>query len=47
MERWPRLRASIPAHFDRTYVENVVIPFFLTSVYEGERPRVADDRRDA
>ena len=33
-----RFRASIPAHFDRTYVENVVVPFFLTSVYEGERP---------
>jgi len=31
-------RASIPAHFDRTYVENVVVPFFLTSVCEGERP---------
>ncbi len=33
-----RFRSSIPAHFDRTYVENAVIPFFLTSVYEGERP---------
>lgn len=33
-----RFRASIPAHFDRTYVENVIVPFFLTSVYEGERP---------
>ena len=33
-----RFRASIPAHFDRTYVENVVVPFLLTSVYEGERP---------
>ena len=33
-----RFRASIPAHFDRTYVENVVVPFFLTSIYEGERP---------
>ena len=33
-----RFRASIPAHFDRTYVENAVIPFFLTSIYEGERP---------
>jgi hypothetical protein len=32
-----RFRASIPANFDRTYVENVVVPFFLTSVYEGER----------
>jgi hypothetical protein len=33
-----RFRASIPAHFDRTYIENVVVPFFLTSIYEGERP---------
>ena len=27
-----RFRATIPAHFDATYVENAVIPFFLTSV---------------
>ena len=33
-----RFRESIPAHFDRTYVENAVVPFFLTSIYEGERP---------
>jgi hypothetical protein len=33
-----RFRASIPAHFDRTYVENAIVPFFLTSTYEGERP---------
>jgi hypothetical protein len=33
-----RFRASIPANFDRTYVENAVVPFFLTSIYEGERP---------
>ena len=33
-----KFRASIPAHFDQTYVENAVVPFFLTSVYEGERP---------
>ena len=33
-----RFRASIPSNFDRTYVENAVIPFFLTSIYEGERP---------
>ncbi len=33
-----RFRASIPSNFDRTYVENVVVPFFLTSIYEGERP---------
>ena len=33
-----RFRASIPSHFDRNYVQNAVVPFFLTSVYEGERP---------
>jgi hypothetical protein len=33
-----RLRASIPSNFDRAYVENAVVPFFLTSIYEGERP---------
>ena len=33
-----KFRASIPARFDQSYVENVVVPFFLTSVYEGERP---------
>jgi hypothetical protein len=33
-----RSRASIPAHFDRTYMENAVVPFFLTGIYEGERP---------
>ncbi len=33
-----RFRASIPAHFDRVYVESAVVPFFLTSIYEGERP---------
>ncbi|WP_193540089.1 hypothetical protein [Rhodopila globiformis] len=33
-----KFRASIPAHFDPAYVENAVIPFFLTSIYEGERP---------
>jgi len=33
-----RFRESIPANFDRDYVEKAVIPFFLTSVYEGERP---------
>ena len=31
-------RATIPANFDPEYVEKVVVPFFLTSVYEGERP---------
>ena len=32
-----RFREAIPANFDREYVEKVVIPFFLTSFYEGER----------
>ena len=31
-------RRSIPDNFDRTYVEHVVVPFFLTRFYEGERP---------
>ena len=31
-------RASIPTNFNRDYVEHAVIPFFLTSIYEGERP---------
>jgi cytochrome P450 len=33
-----RFRETIPANFDRDYVEKAVIPFFLTSFYEGERP---------
>src|SRR5262249_18487168 len=33
-----RFRETIPANFDRDYVEKAVIPFFLTSLYEGERP---------
>ena len=33
-----RFRNTIPANFDRDYVEKAVIPFFLTSFYEGERP---------
>ncbi len=33
-----RFRETIPARFDRAYVENSVIPFFLASFYEGERP---------
>src|SRR5580692_3797059 len=33
-----RFRETIPANFDRDYVEKVLIPFFLTSFYEGERP---------
>ena len=33
-----RFRETIPPNFDRDYVEKAVIPFFLTSLYEGERP---------
>ncbi|HEX6015236.1 MAG TPA: hypothetical protein VFY87_26255 [Geminicoccaceae bacterium] len=33
-----RFRASIPSNFDRAYVENAVVPFFLSSIYQGERP---------
>ena len=33
-----RFREAIPANFDRDYVEKAIIPFFLTSFYEGERP---------
>lgn len=33
-----RFRKTIPANFDPVYVEKAVIPFFLTSFYEGERP---------
>ena len=33
-----RLRAQFLKDFDPAYVENVIIPHFLVSVYEGERP---------
>ncbi|MBV9642221.1 MAG: hypothetical protein JO334_01500 [Verrucomicrobia bacterium] len=33
-----RFRETIPPNFDSDYVENAVVPFFLTSLYEGERP---------
>ena len=33
-----RFRATVPANFDPEYVEKALIPFFLTSFYEGERP---------
>jgi hypothetical protein len=33
-----RFRETIPANFDPEYVEKAIIPFFLTSFYEGERP---------
>ena len=35
---WPRFRATIPSHFDREYVKNAVVPFFLGSIFAGERP---------
>jgi hypothetical protein len=31
-------RKSIPSNFDQDYVEHVLIPFFLTSTFEGEPP---------
>jgi hypothetical protein len=33
-----RFRSSIPSNFDREYVENAVVPFFLETIYQGERP---------
>ncbi|MBV8661742.1 MAG: hypothetical protein JO107_01440, partial [Hyphomicrobiales bacterium] len=33
-----KFRASIPRHFDRDYVEHVVVPFYLSNIYAGERP---------
>jgi hypothetical protein len=33
-----RLRDRFGAEFDKTYVEHVIIPFFLTVTYAGERP---------
>jgi hypothetical protein len=33
-----RFRETIPPNFDRDYVEKAVIPFFLTSFYEDQRP---------
>ena len=38
LSAFERFRSTIPANFDREYVEKAVIPFFLTSLYEGERP---------
>ena len=32
-----RFRESIPSNFHQDYVEHVLIPFFLTSVFEGEQ----------
>ena len=33
-----RFRSSIPSNFDRDYVEHALVPFFLSTVYQGERP---------
>jgi hypothetical protein len=33
-----KFRATIPSHFDREYVNNAVVPFFLGSIFAGERP---------
>src|SRR5271157_3394779 len=35
-----RFRSSIPINFDHDYVENAVVPFFLESIYQGERPNL-------
>jgi len=35
-----RFRSTIPAYFEQDYVEKAVIPFFLTSLYESERPKL-------
>jgi hypothetical protein len=32
-----QFRKSIPSNFDQDYVEHVLIPFFLTSVFKGSR----------
>lgn len=33
-----KLRKQFRAEFDAAYVENVIVPHFLVSVYDGERP---------
>ena len=33
-----KFRAAIPSHFDREYVNNAVVPFYLLGVFAGERP---------
>ena len=33
-----KLRKQFLAQFDAAYVENVIVPHFLVSVYDGERP---------
>ncbi len=36
--RGRKLRKQFLAEFDPAYVENVIVPHFLVSVYDGERP---------
>ena len=33
-----RFRATIPSHFDREYVNNAVVPFFLGSIFAACGP---------
>ena len=33
-----RIRAQFARDFEPAYIENAIVPFFLVSVYEGERP---------
>jgi len=33
-----RLRETLPASFDLTYIENVILPALVTSGFQGERP---------
>ena len=33
-----RLRKQFLEEFDAGYVDNVILPHFLVSIYEGERP---------
>ena len=33
-----KLRAQYVAQFDADYVDNVVLPSFLNSIFDGERP---------
>ena len=39
-----RLRKQFLAEFDAAYVENVIVPHFLVSVYEGEQAISPHDR---
>ena len=40
-----RLRKQFLAEFDPAYVENVIVPHFLVSIYDGERLSLPDYRR--